>query len=346
MRAVVFDDIGVVRVADVADPAVQRPTDALIRVERSAICGSDLHFFHGRTPIDPGGVLGHEATGTVEAVGEAVASVRPGDRVVASFHVACGRCWFCARGQTALCEDHAILGAGPFGGDLPGAQAERVRIPSADVNLLRIPDAVDDDRAVFVGDVLTTGVYAASIAEAAPDDAVAVIGMGPVGYCTVQALHALGVERVFAIDLDHDRLALAAEAGATTIDASAANPEMALARATGDRGADVVIDAVGAPDVYESALGIARRGGRVVVVGTYAGEIVDVQLGVYWARALDVRFAGLCPVHAYWEQAMKLLADGRVDPLPVVSHRLPLEEAPKGYELFDRREATKVLLRP
>ena len=346
MRAVVFDDIGVVRVADVADPAVQRPTDAVIRVERSAICGSDLHFFHGRTPIDPGGVLGHEAAGTVEAVGEAVASVRPGDRVVASFHVACGRCWFCARGQTALCEDHAILGAGPFGGDLPGAQAERVRIPSADVNLLRIPDAVDDDRAVFVGDVLTTGVYAASIAEAAPDDAVAVIGMGPVGYCTVQALHALGVERVFAIDLDHDRLALAAEAGATTIDASATNPEMALARATGDRGADVVIDAVGAPDVYESALGIARRGGRVVVVGAYAGEIVDVQLGVYWARALDVRFAGLCPVHAYWEQAMKLLADGRVDPLPVVSHRLPLEEAPKGYELFDRREATKVLLRP
>jgi alcohol dehydrogenase len=346
MRAVVFDDIGVVRVADVADPAVQRPTDAVIRVERSAICGSDLHFFHGRTPIDPGGVLGHEATGTVEAVGEAVASVRPGDRVVASFHVACGRCWFCARGQTALCEDHAILGAGPFGGDLPGAQAERVRIPSADVNLLRIPDHVDDDRAVFVGDVLTTGVYAASIAEAAPDDAVAVIGMGPVGYCTVQALHALGVERVFAIDLDHDRLALAAEAGATAIDASATNPEMALARATEDRGADVVIDAVGAPDVYESALGIARRGGRVVVVGTYAGEIVDVQLGVYWARALDVRFAGLCPVHAYWEQAMKLLADGRVDPLPVVSHRLPLEEAPKGYELFDRREATKVLLRP
>jgi threonine dehydrogenase-like Zn-dependent dehydrogenase len=346
MRAVVFDDIGVVRVADVPDPTVQRPTDAVIRVERSAICGTDLHFLHGRTPIDPGGVLGHEAAGTVEAVGDAITSVRPGDRVVASFHVACGRCWFCVRGQTALCEDHAILGAGPFGGDLPGAQAERVRIPSADVNLLRIPDHVDDDRAVFVGDVLTTGVYAASIAEAAPDDAVAVIGMGPVGYCTVQALHALGVERVFAIDLDHDRLALAAEAGATAIDASATNPEMALARATDDRGADVVIDAVGAPDVYESALGIARRGGRVVVVGTYAGEIVDVQLGVYWARALDVRFAGLCPVHAYWEQAMTLLADGRVDPLPVVSHRLPLEEAPKGYELFDRREATKVLLRP
>jgi threonine dehydrogenase-like Zn-dependent dehydrogenase len=346
MRAVVFDEVGVVRVADVPDPAVERPTDAVVRIERTAICGSDLHFLHGKTPIDPGGVLGHEAAGIVEAVGDAVTNVRAGDRVVASFHVACGHCWFCARGQTALCEDHAILGAGPFGGNLPGAQAERVRIPSADVNLLRIPDHVDDDRAVFVGDVLSTGVYAASIAEAAPDETVAVIGMGPVGFCTVQALHALGVGRVFAIDLDHDRLALAAEAGAIAIDATATSPEMALARATGDRGADVVIDAVGAPDVYESAVGIARRGGRVVVVGTYAGEIVDVQLGVYWARALDVRFAGLCPVHSYWEQAMTLLADGRVDPLPVVSHRLSLEEAPKGYELFDRRAATKVLLRP
>jgi threonine dehydrogenase-like Zn-dependent dehydrogenase len=346
VRAVVFVDVGVVRVTDVPDPVLQRSTDAIVRIERSAICGSDLHFLHGKTPIDRGGVLGHEAAGVVEAVGDAVTSVRPGDRVVPSFHIACGRCWFCTRGQTALCEDHAILGAGPFGGDLPGTQAERVRIPSADVNLLRIPDGVDDERAVFVGDVLTTGVYAASIADAAPDDAVAVIGVGPVGYGTVQALRALGVERVFAVDLDPVRLALAAEAGATPIDATRTNPEMALARATDDRGADVVIDAVGAPAAYESAVGIARRGGRVVVVGTYAGEVSEVQLGVYWARALDVRFAGLCPVHRYWERTMAMLADGRVDPLPIVSHRLSLEEAPMGYELFDRREASKVLLRP
>jgi threonine dehydrogenase-like Zn-dependent dehydrogenase len=151
---------------------------------------------------------------------------------------------------------------------------------------------------------------------------------------------------VYAIDLDPARLALAAEAGATTIDAIHTNPEMALARETDDRGADVVIDAVGAPAAYESAIGIARRGGRVVVVGTYAGEVAEMQLGVYWARALDVRFAGLCPVHHYWERAMTMLAAGRVDPLPVVSHRLPLEDAPKGYDLFDRREASKVLLHP
>ena len=265
---------------------------------------------------------------------------------MASFHVACGRCWFCRHGQTALCDDDAILGAGPFGGHLAGAQAELVRIPTADFNLLQVPEGVDDERAVFVGDVLTTGVYAAALADATRDETVAVVGMGPVGFCTALALIASGVTTVYALDTDPGRVRLAGTAGVMAIDAAGTNAEMALARATDDRGADVVIDAVGAPSAYASSLALVRRGGRVVVVGLYAGETVELQLGVYWARALSVRFAGLCPVHAHWERAMQLLADGRVDPLPVVSHRLPLEEAPKGYELFDRREASKVLLHP
>jgi threonine dehydrogenase-like Zn-dependent dehydrogenase len=346
VRAVVFAGEALVRVDDVPEPDLRAPGDAIVRVTTTAICGSDLHFLHGKAPIDPGEVLGHEAVGVVERVGADVTRVGAGDRVVASFHVACGRCWFCRHGQTGLCDDDAILGAGPFGGGLAGAQAELVRIPGADVNLLPIPDAVDDERAVFVGDVLSTGVYAATLAAASPDDTVAVLGMGPVGFCTVQALLAGGVATVYALDVDPARVRLADAAGAIAIDAGRTNPEMALARATEDRGADVVIDAVGAPAAYESALGIVRRGGRVVVVGIYAGEVVELQLGVYWARSVDVRFAGLCPVHAYWERAMALVAEGRVDPLPLVSHRLSLEEAPKGYELFDRREASKVLLRP
>jgi threonine dehydrogenase-like Zn-dependent dehydrogenase len=346
VRAVVFAGVGLVRVDDVPEPDLRAPGDAIVRVTTTAICGSDLHFLHGKAPIDPGEVLGHEVVGVVERVGADVVRFRPGDRVVASFHVACGRCWFCLRGQTGLCDDDAILGAGPFGGGLAGAQAELVRIPAADVNLLPIPDAVDDERAVFVGDVLSTGVYAATLAAATPDDTVAVLGMGPVGFCTVQALLADGVATVYALDVDPARVRLAGAAGAIAIDAGRTNPEMALARATEDRGADAVIDAVGAPAAYESALGIVRRGGRVVVVGIYAGEVVELQLGVYWARSIDVRFAGLCPVHTHWERAMALVAEGRVDPLPLVSHRLSLEDAPKGYELFDRREASKVLLRP
>jgi len=346
VRAVVFAGEGLVRVDDVAEPEVEARDDAVLRVTTTAICGSDLHFFHGKTPIDPGEVLGHEVVGIVERVGGDVRRVHPGERVVASFHVACGRCWFCRHGQTGLCDDDAILGAGPFGGGLAGAQAELVRIPAADVNLLPVPDDVDDERAVFVGDVLTTGVYAAALADPGPEDAVAVVGMGPVGFCTVQALVAAGAGSVHVLETDPARLRLAEVAGAAGIDPTRTNPEMALARATGDRGADAVVDAVGSPAAYETALSIVRRGGRVVVVGIYAGEIVDLQLGVYWARTLDVRFAGLCPVHAHWERAMSLLREGRVDPLPLVSHRLPLEEAPKGYELFERREASKVLLHP
>ena len=346
MRAVVFAEAGLVRMDDVPEPELLEPTDAIVRVTRAAICGSDLHFFHLKAPVAPGDVMGHEAVGVVEAVGDGVNGFAPGDRVVVAFDIACGTCWFCRRGQSQLCEDSAILGGGTFGGDLPGAQAERVRVPWADTNLLGVPDEVPDDAAVFVGDVLTTGFYAASLAEPDPDDVVAVLGMGPVGLLTVQALRALGVRTVLALDRESDRLALAEAFGATPVNIAERNAQTAVEGFTEGRGADIVLDAVGHPAAFESAIDVVRRGGRVVVVGMYAGETVELQLGVYWARALDVRFAGLCPVHAWWERAMAQVQAGAMDPLPLISHRLPLEDAPRGYELFDRREATKVLLAP
>jgi threonine dehydrogenase-like Zn-dependent dehydrogenase len=346
VRAVVFREAGRVVVSDVPEPEIERPDDAIVRVSRAGICGSDLHFFHLKAPIDPGEVLGHEAVGIVERAGPAVRSFREGQRVLVAFHIACGACWFCRRGETSLCEDFRNLGAGAFGGGLAGTQAERVRVPVADVNLLAVPSAVDDERALFVADVLTTGVYAASLAGASDDETVAVIGVGPVGYCTIQALRAASGAQVVAIDREPARLALAAVAGATIVDETARNAEMALAGMTDDRGADVVIDAVGNPSAFASALSVVRRGGRVIVAGMYAGEVVDMALGVYWARALSLRFTGVCPVHAWWERTMGLVADGVVDPLPIVSHRLRLHDAQTGYELFDRHEATKVLLSP
>lgn len=345
MRAVVFVEPGRVEVADLPDPVIGSPTDAVVRVTRAAICGSDLHFLHGKTPTAPGASLGHEAVGVVEAVGGAVTGVRPGDRVVLSFAVACGRCWFCSRGQSQLCEQAAIFGAGPFGGDLPGAQAERVRVPWADVNLLLVPDAVDDERAVFVGDVLTTGFHAAARAEASADDVVAVVGAGPVGWCTAASLVAFGAGRVAVLDREPARLALAEALGATPVHVGERSAETALAEMTDDRGADVVIDAVGSVEAYRSASTIVRRGGRVVVAGVYAGESVELQLGVAWARALELRFTGICPVHAHWRRVMAEVEAGSLDPTPLISHRLTLEEAPSGYGLFDRREATKVVLR-
>ncbi|MGZ4146361.1 MAG: zinc-binding dehydrogenase, partial [Actinomycetota bacterium] len=304
------------------------------------------HFLHGKAPLEPGDVIGHEAVGVIEEVGGAVARFRPGDRVVTAFHIVCGACWFCRNGQTQLCDEWRMLGAGLFGGDLPGAQAELVRVPIADVNLLPVPDGVDDERAVFVGDVLTTAWYGASISEIRAGDAVAVVGAGPVGFLVAQAALGLGAGKVLSLDRLADRLALVEQAGATPIDVTARNAKTAVDEATGGRGADVAIDAVGHPDAFLSALDVVRRGGRVTVVGVYTGERVDMQLGVWWARALDIRLGGICPVHAWWDGALDELRAGRLDPTPLVSHRLPLEDAADGFALFDARRATKVLLRP
>jgi threonine dehydrogenase-like Zn-dependent dehydrogenase len=346
MRAVVFAGDGRVDVRDVPEPTLTGGGDAIVRVRLAAICGSDLHFLHGKAPLEPGDVVGHEAVGVVERVGDAVTRFRPGDRVVMAFHVACGRCWFCRTGQTQLCEEWRMLGAGLFGGDLPGAQAELVRVPVADVNLLALPDDVDDERAVFVGDVLTTAWYGASISEIRDGDTVAVVGAGPVGFLVARAALARGAGNVLSLDRLADRLELVERVGAQPIDVGARNASTAVDEVTDGRGADVAIDAVGHPDAFRTAIDVVRRGGRVTVVGMYAGERVDVQLGVWWARALDVRFGGICPVHAWWHEALAALRDGLLDPTPLISHRLPLEEAAEGFALFDAGRATKVLLRP
>jgi threonine dehydrogenase-like Zn-dependent dehydrogenase len=346
MRGVVFDGVGSVRVADLPDPEIEAPTDAIVRVTRTAICGSDLHLLHGKAPMEPGEPLGHEAVGVVEAVGDEVRDVNEGDRVAVAFNVACGHCWFCGNGQSALCDDDRIFGYGVFGGALPGAQAQWLRVPSADVNLLPLPDEVDDDAGVFLGDVLATGFYGASLAGARSQDVVAVLGCGPIGFCTIQGLRALGGPTVYALDREPSRLALAEAAGATPVHIDERNPATALAEATDGRGGDVVIDAVGHPTAFEGAIDTVRRGGTVVVLGVYSSETTELQLGAYWSRALTLRFAGLTPVLAWWGEAKDALARGDVDPRPLISHRLSLEDAAEGYALFDRREATKVVLEP
>jgi threonine dehydrogenase-like Zn-dependent dehydrogenase len=346
MRGVVFDGVGRVRVADLPDPEIEDEGDAIVRVTRTAVCGSDLHLVHGKAPMAPGEPLGHEAVGIVERVGPEVGGVRVGDRVVVAFNVACGHCWFCGTGQSGLCDDRGIFGYGVIGGNLPGAQAELLRVPKADVNLLPVPASVGDDAAVFVGDVLPTGFHAASLAAAAADDVIAVVGCGPVGLCTILGLRALGAGTVFALDREPPRLALARGTGATPIHVDERNPVAALADATDGRGADAVIDAVGHPSAFESAVDAVRRGGTVVVTGVYASETVDLQLGVWWSRGLSVRFAGVTPVLRWWGPAMDALAHGEADPTPIISHRLTLEEAADAYALFDRHEATKVVLEP
>lgn len=346
MRGVVFEDVRRVRVDDLADPKIEEPTDALVRITTAAICGSDLHFYLGKAPLQPGDSMGHEGVGVIEEVGADVTGFSPGDRVVIAFDIVCGECWFCARGQTALCESFRTLGIGTFGGDLGGTHAERVRVPVADTNLLRIPDGMDDERALFVGDILTTGVYGAAIAGIEPGDTVAVVGAGPVGFFAAQAARLHDPAEVIVLDLRADRLALADGLGLSTINVEERNAQSAVYEATDGRGADVVIEAVGAVSAWDTALHVVRRGGTLCVLGMYVTERVDLQLGVAWSRAVRFVFAGVCPIQAWWEEAMRAVTDRSIDPLPIISHTLTLEEAPAGYELFDRREATKVLLKP
>jgi alcohol dehydrogenase len=345
MRAVVYRGVGRVEVAEVPHPEIREPGDAIVRVGLTAICGSDLHLVHGKAPLEPGDTMGHEAIGVIEQVGSSVTRFAPGDRVVVSFTVADGTCWFCRAGQSQLCDDFKYFGYGLFGGSLGGAQAERLRVPIADVNLLPVPEGLEDERALFVGDALTTGVYAAGLAGIERGDTVAVVGAGPIGFLCAQAAR-LDTDTVLAIDLDPARLAIAERDGSIPIDASARNAQTAVFEHTDGRGADVVIEAVGTPASFERSLDVVRRGGTVVVMGVYTSELVQAQIGVWWIRALQLRFSGTTPIHAWWDRAMAEVVAGRLDPTPIVSHRLSLEEAAKGYELFDTRQATKVLLKP
>ena len=346
MRSVVFQEVGKVRVDDVPEPTIEDPGDAVVQISMAAICGSDLHMLRGKTPLMEGEPIGHEGLGVVREVGPNVTKVAPGDRVVISFDIVDGDCWFCQHGQTGLCENFRNLGAGIFGGNLGGTQAEFVRVPVADVNLLKVPDDVDDEHALFVGDILTTGVYAAGIARIQPGDTVAVIGAGPVGFFTAQAAKLHDPRQILVLDMEPDRLALVEKVGATPINVKERNGQMAVSQLTEGRGADVAVDAVGHLSALESALEVVRRGGTVCVVGQYVVESIDLPLGQTYTRALTIVMSGLCPIHVWWERAMQAVQDGTIDPIPLISHRLSLDEAVKGYELFDNREATKVVLTP
>jgi threonine dehydrogenase-like Zn-dependent dehydrogenase len=348
MRAVIYGGPGEVLVEDVPVPRVIDPDDAVVAVETTAICGSDLHVVTGKTPgMRVGGVLGHEYVGVVRDAGRDVARHRPGDRVLGSFLISCGACRACTRGQFNFCSRRRALGLGALSGDLDGAQAEFVRVPSADLNLLSLDPRVDNERALFCGDILATGFYAAALAEIDSSKSVVVMGAGPVGLCSALAVRRLRPDRVLVCDADATRTAFAhANLGFDVVDASSADTPEAVAGWTDGEMADVVIEAVGAIPALKTALRCARDGGRIIVVGVYGRERYDLPLGVAWSRGLDLRFSGMANVHAHWGDALEAVARNEIDPTSLITHRLPLDHAPEGYELFRERRALKVLMTP
>ena len=344
MRAVVYGGRGTVRLDDVPEPKLVEPGDAIVKVSRTAICGSDLHVLHGKTPgMRKGGVIGHEFVGTVtEGPGELA-----GARVLGSFLIACGTCDFCREARFNFCRKRRALGLGALTGNLDGAQAEFVRVPNAALNLKPLPDGLDDEHALFAGDILATGFYAAAISEIGPDDIVAVFGAGPVGLFSALAARRLGPEKVVVIDQDPQRVEFARNVyGFEALDTSEMAPEAVVAGATDGKMATVAIDAVGVVPVIKSAMKVVRDGGRISVVGVYGAERYEIPMGVAWIRGIDLRFSGMANVHATWDDALGAIVAGELDPTLAITHRMPLEDAVEGYELFESREAMKVVLEP
>lgn len=345
MKAAVFHGAHDVRVEDVDPPAELGPDEVLVKVERSAICGTDLHPYEGHMELEEGVVLGHEFLGTVEAMGDAVGAVDVGDLVTSSCVATCGNCYFCRRGEPSRCAGMRMFGMGMALGDLPGAQAEQVVVPWADRNLRKFPEGVDDamlDNLLFAGDIITTG-YEAVKRAFRPGDTVAVVGAGPVGLCAVMAAGVLGAAQVVAVDSVPERLKLAEQLGAVTV-----TPEKAadaIMDLTGWRGADVVVDAAGAPSALRSTAGYVRMGGQISIPAVYLDEDLGLPWGEFFLKGVTFTM-GASHFHNYIDEVIALILAGKLAPAQIISHRMGLSEADEAYRLFAAREATKVVLDP
>jgi len=377
MKAVIYQGPRRLAVQDVPDAKVQGPLDAVIRITTTNICGSDLHMYEGRTSVEEGKVLGHENMGVVEEVGPGVDRIKVGDRVSVPFNVACGTCRNCTGGWTSFClrvnptegMDGAAYGYANMG-PYDGGQAEYLRVPYADFNLLHLPAGTDHENDfTMLSDIFPTGWHGTELAEVGPGDSVAVFGAGPVGLMAVHSAFLRGASEVFAVDQQADRLSLAEGYGATPIDFSKGDPAEQILDATGGIGVDRGVEAVGwqAHDssgdehpelVMDNLVKVVRTAGSIGVVGVYVPEDPGVEdpssagrigwdYGTFFTKGQRMG-TGQAPVKRYNRQLRDLIIEGRADPGRIVSHEVGLDEAVDAYERFDRREDgwTKVLLKP
>lgn len=387
MNALTYHGAMDVRLETVPDPVLVNSDDLLLRVTATAICGSDLHLYRGKVPgLEPGDILGHEFMGVVEEVGRDVTRVSRGDRVVIPFTISCGSCFFCERTLFSACErtnpGHGTImnakgirpGAGMFGythlyGGYAGGQAEYVRVPCANVGPLIIPEGLSDEQVLFLSDILPTGYQAALNAGIHSGSTVAIFGAGPVGCMAAASARLLGAERIFMVDHHPDRLAFARSAyGAETIDFDEDDdPAERIAEATDRRGVDATIDAVGfeakgsrletiltsmklegsSGKVLRQAIAATRRGGTVSVPGVYAGFIHGFMFGDAFEKGLTFKM-GQTNVQHHMPKLLAHILRGELEPALLISHRLPLVDAVKGYKMFDEKVdgCRKVVLTP
>jgi threonine dehydrogenase-like Zn-dependent dehydrogenase len=394
MKAVTWHGNHDVRVDTVPDPTIEQPTDAIIRVTSSGICGSDLHLYEVLGAyIDPGDIHGHEPMGIVEEVGAEVTHIKAGDRVVIPFNISCGHCWMCDQGLMSQCETTqvheygtgaAFLGYTKLYGQVPGGQAEYLRVPQAQFGPIKVPDGPADDRFVYLSDVLPTAWQAVEYAAVPDGGSLLVLGLGPIGEMSCRIAQQRGVEHVMAVDLVPERLERARSHGVQAIDLSEHDDLAAVVREqTGGRGPDSVIDAVGMeahgapvgklahrlagllPDAVaqkvmetagidrlsalHSSIELVRRGGTISISGVYGGAASPMPLIQMFDKQIQVRM-GQANVKRWIDDLMPLVTRDD-DPLGVegfATHHVPLDDAPRAYEIFQKKEdgAFKILLKP
>ncbi|WP_026075613.1 zinc-dependent alcohol dehydrogenase [Noviherbaspirillum massiliense] len=388
MRALCWMGKNDVRVQNVPDPEILNPRDAILKITSTAICGSDLHLVDGYVPtMEKGDILGHEFMGEVVEVGRDVKNLAVGDRVVVPFPIACGNCFFCQEKLYSVCENSnpnawmaekmwghspaGIFGYSHLTGGYAGGQAEYVRVPFADVGPIKIPNGMTDDQVLFLSDILPTGYMAAENCDIKQGDVVAIWGCGPVGLFAIQSAYLLGAERVIAIDRFPERLRMARGLKAETLDYEEVNVLEALKEMTGGRGPNACIDAVGMeahglgmigaydrvkqamkmetdrPYALREALMACRNGGTVSIVGVYGGFVDKFPMGSVMNRSLTIK-TGQAHVQRYMRPLLERIQKGEVDTTCMITHRLPLDDAPYGYHIFrDKQdECVKVVLKP
>jgi threonine dehydrogenase-like Zn-dependent dehydrogenase len=376
------------RVEEVPEPQILNPRDAIVRVTSTAICGSDLHLYGGFIPtLERGDVLGHEFMGEIVEVGAGVGNLEVGDRVIVPFPIACGSCWYCRSDLHSLCDNsnpnawmaEELFGHSPAGifgyshmlGGYAGGQAELVRVPFADVGPLKIGPELSDDQVLLLTDVIPTGWMAAEQADIQTGDVVAIWGAGPVGQFALRAAQLLGASTVIAIDRVASRLRMAQSHGAEVLNYQEVKVQTALRDLTGGRGPDVCIDAVGLEahgtgplalydrvatsvrfetdrsTALREALLACRKGGTVSIAGVYGGYLDKVPLGAAFNKGLRLRM-GQTHVHRYLRPLLERVTRGELDGREIITHHMPLEQAPQAYRIFRDKEdeCTKVVLQP
>lgn len=348
MQALTFHDIKTIRYESVPDPEIKEPTDVIVQVRLTAICGSDLHPYHGREKgLDPGTIMGHEFVGEIVEIGPEVRKFKSGDVVCSPFTTNCGRCFYCRIGLTARCAQGQLFGWVERGAGLHGGQAEYVRLPLADATLVKVPEGVTLEEALLLGDNFSTGYFCASMAEIEPEGTYVVVGCGPVGLMAILAAREMAAEKLYAVDSVPERLALAREFGAVAVNYQAEDAVSRVKEVTEGRGAGAVLEVVGSPQATRTAYELVRPGGVIAIAGVHTETHFAISPVQAYDKNLTIK-TGRCPARYYMEKLRPMVQAKKYDIASIVTHRLPLSEGAQAYSMFDQKQngCVKVVLQP